>query len=147
MSFVDIFGLYPILSNILSNLDPISVVCLSRVDRFCYSVVPLQRNIRYDPSRVLSRFVKDVPMFRTAMASTGAVVSGSVALTFFNGEDYGGDLDVYFKNIEGLGDFAQHLIDYEGYNYIPCCQFGQSQIWGDPACTASIHVWASTMRR
>ncbi|KAI0715608.1 hypothetical protein C8T65DRAFT_572952, partial [Cerioporus squamosus] len=87
----------PIISDaIFSFCTPMTILRLQRVcrntARAVQDYIPRAFNVR----RVLQRFFPNVLAFRTLQARTGTLISGSVALQFFNRELYpGSDLDLY----------------------------------------------------
>ncbi|MCJ1469260.1 hypothetical protein MMC07_007893 [Pseudocyphellaria aurata] len=118
-SFLDVFhreSRYPIFDRICSFLPIDSIVALTRTCRGLSELyrylIPLQWNV----DRLLSRFVSDPDRFRSQMGRHNALVSGSVALQFFERVLWKeADLDIYVEQGESAEAFAKYLTESEGY--------------------------------
>ncbi|KAI0703516.1 hypothetical protein C8T65DRAFT_578754, partial [Cerioporus squamosus] len=87
----------PLISGaILSSCTPVTILRLQRVCRTAADAVQDYIARAFDVRRVLDRFFPDVLAFRSLQARTGTLISGSVALQFFDREFYpASDLDLY----------------------------------------------------
>ncbi|KAJ6256346.1 hypothetical protein Dda_8844 [Drechslerella dactyloides] len=107
----------PILYNaIFSYLDPADTLHLLAT---CHAVQEL-KPLLWSINRSLRRFLNDPLAFRSLMAKHNAIVSGSHALQFlsrFRWDD--SDLDVYITGVDGLLEFAKHLVEHEGFAFSP----------------------------
>jgi hypothetical protein len=107
---------YPIYSLLLSRLDSLSIVRLSKT---CRRLATLYRSAirrEWNVDRLLLRFVAQPVALRRVMRDHGAVISGSVALQFFERACWKeSDLDLFVsKSIHALA-LAEHLVRSEGY--------------------------------
>lgn len=105
---------YPIGIRICSLLSISDIINISRTCKalsgYYQSLLPSQWNI----NRSLASFVKDVIGFRSQMARSGALISGSFALQFFRRVYWiYSDLDINIR--EGANEFEQYLCSQEGY--------------------------------
>ncbi len=107
---------------ILSRVSPASLLRLSRTCREVQVIVQKYMLEAFDIDRHFSRFFPNPSEFCSLQASTGAIVSGSNALQFFNRSHYPeSDLDVYapVKSCQIISDFMLGL----GYEFVPSsCQ-------------------------
>ncbi|KAK6515803.1 hypothetical protein TWF281_004393 [Arthrobotrys megalospora] len=107
----------PILySAIFSYLDPPDIV---RLLATCKSLQLFKYEL-WNVNRSLRRFVDDPIAFRSLMARHNALVSGSHALQFLARIKWpDSDLDVYMTGENALTEFANHLLQKEGYSFSP----------------------------
>lgn len=120
-SFLDIFHLesrYPIFDRICSFLAIDSIIALTRTCRalsgLYQSLIPLQWNV----DRHLSRFVRDPQLFRSQMAIRNALVSGSLAVQFFERVVWKeSDLDIFIQEGKDAKAFGKYLTEKEGYKF------------------------------
>ncbi|TFK82608.1 hypothetical protein K466DRAFT_500003, partial [Polyporus arcularius HHB13444] len=87
----------PLISGvILAFCTPITILKLQRVCRTSAEAVRDYLTRAFDVRRVLERFFPDVLAFRSLQARTGTLISGSVALQFFDRDSYpDSDLNLY----------------------------------------------------
>lgn len=120
-SILDIMQLesrYPVFDRICSHLSIDSIIALTRTCRglstLYHSLIPLQWNV----DRLLSRFVQDSQFFRSQMGKNNALVSGSVAIQFFERVVWKeSDLDIYIEEGEKATAFGNYLTEEEGYEF------------------------------
>ena len=90
------FVRHPVYDKILSCLSPVSLTRMSYVNHTVRSATQDFASRAYNVNRRLLRFVKDPVTFRSLMARTRMVISGSFALQFFDRTFYPeSDLDLY----------------------------------------------------
>jgi hypothetical protein len=111
---------YPVYQLLLSMLDSLSIVRLSKT---CRGLATLYRGaIRQEWSvdRLLGRFVSQPLALRSVMRDHGAVISGSFALQFFARQCWKeSSLDlVVEKSIHALA-LGSYLVAREGYKVVP----------------------------
>ncbi|KAK1227342.1 hypothetical protein PQX77_009664 [Marasmius sp. AFHP31] len=107
-------------NRLFSCLDPQDINSYSRTCRDAYRQVELYWNRALCIYRLLSRFFTEdeAKQFRGVQASTGTLISGSMALQFFNRVTYlGSDLDLYVERryCEPVASFLTRI----GYKYEP----------------------------
>jgi hypothetical protein len=119
VSLVDLFDpgrYYPVYELLLSLLESLSIVRLSKT---CRRLALLYRSAirqEWNVDRLLCRFVEKPLALREVMRDHGAVISGSFALQFFSRQCWKeSDLDLFVqKSIHALA-LAEHLVRTEGY--------------------------------
>ena len=140
---------YPVYSLLLSLLDSLSIIRLRRTCKaFCSGVGDL-RSREWNVDRLLCRFVAKPLALREVMRDHGAVISGSVALQFFERTCWKeSDLDLFVVGEDGAVALGQHLETREGYKASApeptsdhrrrypgssrlkvCCCFSQTALW------------------
>ena len=106
---------------IFSCLDAFDLIQFSQTCREAYHRVDSYRNSAHNIYKTLSRYFThdQIEQFRRLQSTTGTLVSGSTALTFFDRTRYeGSDLDIYVQ----LGystQVALFLRDIAGYTFGP----------------------------
>ena len=74
--------------------------------------------LEWDINKSLRRFVDDPDSLRTLMAEQGALISGDVALDFFEKRgSHGSDLDIYVRTMHNRVELFDFLRDKEGYAF------------------------------
>lgn len=120
-SLLDILHLeshYPIFDRICSYLSIGSIIALTQTCRglstLYQSLLPSQWNV----DRHLRRFVQDPQFFRSQMGKHNALVSGSVAVQFFERVFWkDSDLDIYIERGPNAHAFGEYLTKKEGYEF------------------------------
>ncbi|KAI0694244.1 hypothetical protein C8T65DRAFT_585148, partial [Cerioporus squamosus] len=109
----------PLISDaILSFSTPVTILRLQRVCRTAAKAVRDYIARAFDVRRVLIRFFPDALAFRTLQARTGTLISGSVALQFFDRGFYpDSDLDLYV-HMRHRREVGRWLLD-QGYCFEP----------------------------
>ncbi|KAJ8081044.1 hypothetical protein PM082_017884 [Marasmius tenuissimus] len=107
-------------NSIFSCLDPPDIISYSRTCREAYLQVQMYWTRALCIYRLLSRFFSEdeARQFRAVQALTGTLISGSMALQFFNRTLYpGSDLDIYVEHryCEPVAVFLRSI----GYKYEP----------------------------
>lgn len=106
-----------ICDNILSRLYPTQLTRLSHINHVAYDTV--QKFRTNDINHRLTRFFEDPLSFRSLMAQTHTVISGSFALQFMDGSYYpNSDLDLYILPNDTLLILGAYLL-HQGYIYTP----------------------------
>ncbi|KAK7682829.1 hypothetical protein QCA50_014213 [Cerrena zonata] len=103
---------------VLSYCTPASFLCLARTCKSAHAAVKSYMQRAFNINRILSRFLTSPLAFRQMQARTGALLSGSAALQFFDRSYYPeSDLDIYadFKHRIEVGEF----LFKEGYEFKP----------------------------
>jgi hypothetical protein len=97
-------------------LTPLESHYLSLTSRKAYKAVTSFRHRAFQINKVLAPFIADWACFQQLMDKTGAVISGSQAVHFFERTqpDYGSDLDIYVEH-HLVGQLAEFLLHSEGY--------------------------------
>ena len=109
---------YPIFSRICGYLPIGAIISLTQTCKTFSSLyqnlLPLQWNI----DRTLRRFVRDPQALRSQMAKCEALISGSVALQFFERVVWPeSDLDIYVEHGSHAKAFRKYIKDCEGYKF------------------------------
>lgn len=107
---------YPIFIKLCELLPIADIISLTRtckqLSNLYQTLLPLQWNV----NRTLERFVRDPSAFRSQLGRCDALVSGSVALQFFEKVIWQeSDLDIYVENGSCTDDFSAYLIQEESY--------------------------------
>ena len=111
------FASPPITDNIFCRLTPLSLTRMASVCRGIRSVAKDFQRRAYNINRRLELFVTDPGAFRSLMARTHMVISGSFALQFFDRTFYPeSDLDIYVHPDGSIGEVGLYLIK-DGYEY------------------------------
>ena len=109
---------FPVTSRICDFLSIVDIVYLTRTCRtlssLFRSLIPHQWNV----DQVLSRFTRDPKAFRSQLGQRNALVSGSLALQFFQRVTWhDSDIDIFVEK----GADTEAMIDYvtkkEGYRF------------------------------
>ena len=121
MSVFDRHMCYPFFIKLCDHLSIAEIVALTRTckkyaDLYQY-LLPVQWNV----DRKLSCFVRDPYGFRSQMAKTDALISGSFAFQFFERTSWKpSDLDIFVEHGEHgecANTFQRYLLDKEGYEF------------------------------
>lgn len=114
---------------ILSGLSPVTLLLLSRTCRAAYHAVSSFKGTAYNIDRLISRFFPSSLLthshlhararaFRSLQARTGTLISGSVALQFFDRQVWTeSDLDLYV-HMRHRREVGMWLME-EGYKFKP----------------------------
>lgn len=116
VTFLYLLRLYPVFDTLVSFLPIGDIISLSRtckeLSNIYQSILPMQWNI----GRTLKRFVNDPCEFRSQMGQNNALVSGSVALQFFERVVWKDtEMDVFILKGEGAENFCRYIQEREGY--------------------------------
>jgi hypothetical protein len=105
---------------LISMLGPLESHRLSLTSRGAYEAISSFRRRAFCIDKILAPFISDQSSFHRLMDTTGAVISGSQAVHFFERTlpNYEADLDVYVEQCS-VNQLAFFLISKEGYFYIP----------------------------
>lgn len=107
---------YPVYDILCRMLESVSIIRLSKT---CRRLATLYRDAiprEWSVDRLLLRFVKEPRALRSEMQKHKAVISGSLALQFFERVTWEGtDLDLFVHGQTGVSALARHLVDREGY--------------------------------
>ena len=117
LKIVDRVLIYDVL---FSYCSPATILRISRTCRLARLAVLDYSYRAFDIDRLLSRFFRNVTAFRCLQARTGAVVSGSLALQFFDRSYYpDSDCDLYvpYKEAEKIGKWILSAGGSAGGNY------------------------------
>jgi hypothetical protein len=110
---------YPVYSSLLSELDSLSIVRLSKT---CRRLATLYRDAmprEWDVDRVLRRFVEDPRALRKLMRDRRVVISGELALQFFERSRLIDRMDMFVDEGDGAVALSSYLVDTEGYKALP----------------------------
>ncbi|EJF59016.1 hypothetical protein DICSQDRAFT_89976 [Dichomitus squalens LYAD-421 SS1] len=125
------FSRHPIYDNVFSRLSPRELIRMSSVNRVIHSGVQDFSLRAYNVNRRLSRSFGDSFAFRSLMARTHMVISGSFALQLFDRTYYpDSDLDLYVHPDRSIAEVGLWL-EKEGYTYLP--REWQRQVYRDEA--------------
>ena len=114
-----IFGRPPIYDAIFSCLTPLALARMASTSRAIRSATRDFQRRAYNINKRLKRYFSNPQSFRSLMARTDMVISGSFALQFFDRSFYPeSDLDLYVYYNEKLHEIASHLLK-EGYTFKP----------------------------
>src|SRR6266576_4073872 len=111
---LDIWG------NIFDELSPVDVIHFGQINKAARIAVTNYSQLNFDIKRMLSPYFseEDIKSFRLVQLITGAVISGSTAVQFFDRTTYpGSDLDIYVEH-QYCRDVAYWLVS-RGYEYKP----------------------------
>jgi hypothetical protein len=104
---------YPVYSSLVSSLDSLSVIRLSKT---CRRLRRLHCDVWSGIDRLLRRFVKKPLALRGVMRDHRAVISGSFALQFFERVSWKeSDLDLFVQKPSEAKALKEHLVRKEGY--------------------------------
>jgi hypothetical protein len=106
---------YPVYSSLLSRLDSLSIVRLSKT---CRRLVDLYRDAiprEWNVDRLLLPFVKQPVALRNVMRDHNVVVSGDLALQFFERSRQTDRMDLFVVGEDGATALGQYLESREGY--------------------------------
>jgi hypothetical protein len=104
---------YPIYSLLLSLLDSVSII---RLGKMCRRLRRLPCEVWSGIDRLLCRFVSKPLALRSVMRDHRVVISGSVALQFFERTSWkGSDLDLFVQKPSEAKALKEHLVRTEGY--------------------------------
>lgn len=118
-NIVVIFDSPAIYDLIFSCLPPLAVIYCSRTCRLLYRACKDFNQRSYNITKHLAYFFNNPSWFRSIQASTGAVISGSNAIQFFDRSFYDtSDLDIFVGQSFAM-EIARWLIESEGYFYRP----------------------------
>lgn len=112
------FARHLIYDEIFSSLSAASLMRMRRVSRSTYGAVQDFTYRAFDVNRLLSRFISDPHSFRSLQARTATLISGSLAIQFFDRTFYPeSDLDlyVYKEHVIEVGIFLLN----DGYQFAP----------------------------
>ncbi|EIW78040.1 hypothetical protein CONPUDRAFT_75775 [Coniophora puteana RWD-64-598 SS2] len=113
----EVFSRAPVYENIFSMLSPVEFIRVSHTCKVIHEASAYFFHRAYNINRHLSRFFVDPLSFRSLQARTGTLISGSIALQFFDRTCYlGSDLDVYTHPGHTL-ELLDWLTVAEGYHY------------------------------
>ena len=113
------FGRAPVYDAIFSCLTPLALARMASVNRNIRMGVKDFQERAYNINKLLQHFFDDPLAFRSLMACTHLVISGSFALQFFDRSFYyHSDLDLYVHPNNSIVDIGRHLVQ-EGYSFIP----------------------------
>ena len=127
MAVAQIFIRPPIYDNLFSYVEPCALTRMSSVSGDVRIAVKDFERRAYNVNKHLARFFSDPLSFRSLMAKTRMVISGSFALQFFDRTRYpGSDLDLYAYRDDGVHEIGKFLLA-EGYVF----QRSWSQEWDD----------------
>lgn len=100
---------------VLNSLHLSDVIRLKSASRFLATVISFYLQVRYSFHTFFEKWFLDTRGFRETLHRSGAVVSGSQALQFFDRVNYtGSDLDIFVR-IGGLG-ILHGWLRQEGYH-------------------------------
>ena len=115
VTLLGLFNEFPVVEQLCSCLAIGDIISLTRT---CKRLSPLYQEVlpsQWNVDRHLQRFVDNPIAFRIMMADCDALVSGSLALQFFERTTWSeSDLDVYV-HISRSNDFRLYLCEHEGY--------------------------------
>ncbi|KAI0715462.1 hypothetical protein C8T65DRAFT_144725 [Cerioporus squamosus] len=108
----------PIADSIFSFSSPMTILRIGRTCRVAKQAVRHYFKRAFNVNRLLIRFFPDVLAFRTLQSRTGTLISGSVALQFFDRDFYpSSDLDLYV-HMRHRREVGRWLLQY-GYRFAP----------------------------
>jgi hypothetical protein len=110
---------YPIYRSVLSRLDSLSVI---RLTLTCRRLVRLYRDAipsEWSLDRLLGRFVKKPQALRGVMRDHRVVISGELALQFFERSTVTDHMDMFVREGDGAVALSSYLVDTEGYKASP----------------------------
>lgn len=113
-----LIDLVPVQDALFGILKPLTLARLAKTSRGFRIAVKAYLRAQYNPHALLSRFFIDIIAFRSLQAQTGTLISGFVALNFFQRTPCASDpLDifVYFHHRTRV---ARWLVD-AGYSFVP----------------------------
>lgn len=116
---LELLSRHPIYDTIFSCLTPLALTRMASVNRQVRAVTKDFAARAYNVNRRLARFFNEPLLFRSLMARTHMVISGSFALQFFDRTYYpDSDLDLYLhpdRNVIYVGLFLEE----EEYTFVP----------------------------
>ena len=118
VSLVDVLDpgrYYPVYQLLLSMLDSLSIVRLSKT---CRGLVELYRGAirqEWNVDRLLCRFVAQPLALREVMRDHRAVISGELALSFFSRQCWPDHMDLFVDEGDGAVALCSYLETREGY--------------------------------
>ncbi|KZT06467.1 uncharacterized protein LAESUDRAFT_700278 [Laetiporus sulphureus 93-53] len=102
---------------VFSYCSPATLLRIARTCRAAHSAIHAYIRSTFRIDRLLSRFFQNPLSFRSLQARTGTLISGSVALQFFDGTSFpASDLDLYVF-MQHCGEVGLWLLA-EGYSYV-----------------------------
>lgn len=116
VDFLDGSQYYPVYRSLLSQLDSLSIIRLSRTCRGLASLYRGAIRTEWNMDRLLRRFVSQPLALREQMRDHRAVIGGSFALQFFERVCWPEDsLDLYVQKPSEAQALEEHLVGSEGY--------------------------------
>lgn len=117
--YARLFARAPVYDLVFACLSPRSLVRLALTCRAAYLAVAEFKSRAFNVNRHFLRYFTDPIAFRSLLARTNSLVSGSNALQFLDRTFYPeSDLDLYTHPGHSF-EVAQFLVEAEGYQYIP----------------------------
>lgn len=111
-----ILGIYHIFDSVCSYLEPPDLFALQRTTKRLSKSFETLYKTQWNINRLIRRFVSDPVRLRSEMAKYDAVISGSVALQFFDRVVWKeSDLDIYVRGKENTTAFIEYFSRSEGY--------------------------------
>ena len=111
---IDVF--FPITSRICDFLSILDIVYLSRTCKGLRSLYQSLIPHKWDIDRILQPFIDDPKAFRSQLGENDALVSGSLALQFFERRSWDEDGIEIFVEEGSMGDsMVEYLQSREGY--------------------------------
>lgn len=108
---------YPILMNICELLHIADIIVLTRTCRRLSGLYKTLLPLLWNVDRALKRFVSKPVRFRQQMAKHDVLVSGSVALQYFERVVWKeSDLDIYVQTGLNAEAMAEYLVTAEGHS-------------------------------
>lgn len=113
------FGRPPVYDAIFSCLTPVGLIRMALVSRAVHSAIKEFKRRAYNINKRLAYYFDDPLSFRSLMARTHMVISGSFALQFFDRSFYpNSDLDLYIRPDTSIEVVGSYLLN-EGYLFKP----------------------------
>jgi hypothetical protein len=118
VGLVDLFDpgrYYPVYRSLLSQLDSLSIIRLSKT---CRRLATLYRSAiprEWSVDRLLGRFVCQPLALREVMRDHRAVISGELALQFFSRARQTDHMDMFVEKPSEAKALKEHLVRNEGY--------------------------------
>ena len=118
LTFLYLLNLYPIFNAVTSLLPIRDIIALTRTCKGLSKTYQYMLPVQWNIDRTLQRFVNDPYGFRSQMGRYNALVSGSLALQFFERVVWNdSDMDVFMTKGDGATEFARYICRRENYLY------------------------------
>lgn len=118
LTFFYLLNLYPVFHGVTSLLPIRDIIALTRTCRGLSKTYQYMLPVQWNIDRTLQRFVNDPCEFRSQMGRHNALVSGSLALQFFERVVWNdSDMDVFITKGDGATEFSRYICRRENYLY------------------------------
>jgi hypothetical protein len=127
---------YPVYKALCASFDVVSIVRLSMT---CKKLNVLLKQL-WDVDQLLRRFVADPKRLRRNMRLYGAVISGGLALQFFDRQTWmESDMDLFVRGVGDAEAFGRYFRVQEGYGEVDISENGV-ELMGYPLFFTEVSV-------